>query len=934
MDDLPTGAMPVNFQLPNQAMNMSDDLPTGAVLVEGPEATVAKYKALQAKYGTPSQTLLAGAEGIARGLTLGMSDVLRTKIPPSSLPEALRTTPEAVAGRMEANPITNALSPMVGGAGLIGLTGGVGALVPAATMEASALARLGAMTAEGGIFGAGNAVTDYALGDPDLNAQKVMSHVGMGSLLGLGFGGLGEMFRLAKPVTAKIFDKITKPKTAQQDVVADVIAPSVSQAGQEGQTFEKILDINPEVEFKIKEQKVVPDTLQGINQLLEEAKVKGYTEELPSYEVLRAAVDETPTTIPILEAQVNAHQSQAKYNEHKQYRITQTALQDLETVQKKGLNDDLDGFINNVAPSGKATGNSLENGEQAAKIFNNLLDVEQKASGAMVGEARSWKTEGYDHLEGVLGKMSEVVPGIGDAIATNAEGKIILKPYSSEMGITRETYKKLREAFRALEKNPQDFDKLFNIRDNLGAIEKMADEKTKNQIMDLKKSMMDYMGNMAEAGPEGLREGFRRYAINEESRQTIQRSFGIDTKEIAPHKVGKGEENITAKIFKDTGTVIAAKNILPKQDFDQILANYIAQVREKFTDNGVFSSNRFGKFLKDKEQVLSVAFEGNEKALKDITNITNISRMIPDAASKNPSGTADTLWQMIKKARSVGDVSSIFQHIIETKWQKNIQTQNFENYLQGRAQNASAMTKIKEVLDSTAKKMEAGAKAVYSLTPAIATAEDKLSGYEKHAKKIKELASDGNALMNNSMSMAEPMNKVAPNISQSLQKSYMTGINFLATKLPKPARDMPLGQEYVPSNAEKEKFNQYFRAVNDPMIAFKQMKTGTLSNETMEALQAVHPSLLEDMRASILSNMDLPKAKKLPYKVKISLSKFLNMPLDNALIPSVMQSNQATFAVPQQQPAQGSVKPTVGGMKELNLSGMTQTKTYRDMSGK
>lgn len=186
-------------------------------------------------------------------------------------------------------------------------------------------------------------------------------------------------------------------------------------------------------------------------------------------------------------------------------------------------------------------------------------------------------------------------------------------------------------------------------------------------------------------------------------------------------------------------------------------------------------------------------------------------------------------------------------------------------------------------------------------------------------------------MMNDTKNIGEAFNQVAPNISQGLQNSYVTSVNFLNSKLPKPNRDMPLGYDFKPSVAQKEKFNAYFNAVHNPLIALKQIRMGTLSNETMESLQVVHPKLLEEMRSSVLANMDQAKAKKLPMKVKISLSKFLGMPLDNAMIPQVIASNQATYNMPApQQAQQGGVKPTLGGLKELNLSNMSKTQTYRD----
>ena len=106
----------------------------------------------------------AAIEGLGRGATLGGSDLAAV---------AAGENPEDIKARMAANPNISAGSQMLGGAALIAGTGGLGEGALAAA-------------AEGGAFGAGNLITDKALGDPDLNAQKIASEIGMGALLGLG----------------------------------------------------------------------------------------------------------------------------------------------------------------------------------------------------------------------------------------------------------------------------------------------------------------------------------------------------------------------------------------------------------------------------------------------------------------------------------------------------------------------------------------------------------------------------------------------------------------------------------------------------------------------------------------------------------------------------------------------------------------------------
>jgi hypothetical protein len=104
----------------------------------------------------------------------------------------------------------------------------------------------------------------------------------------------------------------------------------------------------------------------------------------------------------------------------------------------------------------------------------------------------------------------------------------------------------------------------------------------------------------------------------------------------------------------------------------------------------------------------------------------------------------------------------------------------------------------------------------------------------------------------------------------------------------------------------------------------------------MEALQAVHPALLQDMRQKVMENMDLKKAKKLPYAQKVSLAQFIGKPLDVNMTPQAIQSNQMSFTNPQlsQQNTQASKKSTLGGLKQLDVSERTATATQKERENK
>jgi hypothetical protein len=186
----------------------------------------------------PLGGIKAGAAAVARGASFGLSDVALTQ---SGLvrPETLKSLEDAYPTTSlvgELAPIAASLIP-TGGASL--LAGGVKGVSAVGRKVAEATAKklvqegtkstaknvLGRATAaglgaavEGGFYGAGQFISDAALGDPNANAEKFFSQVGLSSLIGGGFGatfniagqGLKAAANNYKSVAKSAFSKINQ----------------------------------------------------------------------------------------------------------------------------------------------------------------------------------------------------------------------------------------------------------------------------------------------------------------------------------------------------------------------------------------------------------------------------------------------------------------------------------------------------------------------------------------------------------------------------------------------------------------------------------------------------------------------------------------------------------------------------------------------------
>lgn len=190
--------------------NLGDAIKSGATVIaqEAHDETRRAYK-----YGTATQAALAGAEGVARAGTFGAYDWIAKEA---------GADVEAIRGRKEENPQLAFAGEIGGIAGLAALTGGISLFG-----EAAQGARLGALAArgavEGGLFGLGSAMSEEALHNRDLTAEKLLIGIGQGALLGgIAGGALGRFGRGAADDISRI------EANAADDVVAATVGTETS----------------------------------------------------------------------------------------------------------------------------------------------------------------------------------------------------------------------------------------------------------------------------------------------------------------------------------------------------------------------------------------------------------------------------------------------------------------------------------------------------------------------------------------------------------------------------------------------------------------------------------------------------------------------------------------------------------------------------------
>lgn len=239
------------WDLPDES-KIQDAIQSGyRPLAEGEESTLGED--IKGGLTEAREQLVTGAEGVLRGATAGLSDVALTKLYSAgakSPDEQARAqfNREEMARRKEENPVAATIGDVLGM--LVSPVSKLGPAVKGAIGAETALGRIGAGVAggaaEGSLFGAGNTLSETALGDTQLTAEKLIAGAGLGALLGGAGGGIGTAIdeavsyavpRLARMVGTRGLDDIAedaavKATRSQQGVLNKMEPEQVKAAGR------------------------------------------------------------------------------------------------------------------------------------------------------------------------------------------------------------------------------------------------------------------------------------------------------------------------------------------------------------------------------------------------------------------------------------------------------------------------------------------------------------------------------------------------------------------------------------------------------------------------------------------------------------------------------------------------------------------------------
>lgn len=905
------------------AENLQDLIPKGrtplidpsGVLVTTPTEEV-QEKISKYGYKTPDQSFLqerlkekkygeseirASIEGALRGGTFGLSDVAF---------RALGVSPEELAGRQEVNPLASAIgtglgiagsSLLVPGGGLTGLVGkGAAKAGLAATtgLAESAIARkIAASTisgvVEGAAYGLGQSVSEAALGDPTLNAQKIWSNVGLGGLLGGAIGGgvatLGAAGRKGGSwLVGKYGRGAEVPKPSPIDLEG-----AITPTGK--------LKLEGTVDFGIPDEKLL-ERAKALNPRdplnkhdLDWIKTSGQIDDAGKPSIFKKiGTEEIPTLDPMAKGQVYMGDS------------VSNAMAKVRDMGVQFANE-RDAILqsSNLTLSKKAY----------QKMIKDQIQGVKKAG--MAGDELGGKA--IDALEKRLA-LTENLPEKMDALQIKdrlndirQSGKIYTKSGGLKDDFVAKTYKKLENDVDQYLKD--NIDSYKSLQADYAPFVQKSQDLEDYLDWDWKKNTSNLISDWAtNRVAKPFQSALPGTKDNADLIRWLGKVGGVDFENASKANLIFGKLNPESAIGGQKGTWGAR------------LAEGIEFLKHP--------TEIPGKVLGG---AAKVALTGELPEFLTTMQMKEAQSILLGHTPPGSAGMASRLASSIDKAIKEG--SPLFKAAGPLGQLMVPEGVTAMHYVLSHDDMSEAESKVETLIalerarNDADRQIQKSIKGIFSQEPQGQEGNKNLTKFvqtpEKHSKEWEGIGKDLSDLVNNPELLVDRLSggidgleSAVPQLASNLTMTATRAVQFLQQKLLTPDRK-PLDGKFVPSTAQILKASKYLRIINNPYRALEEVRTGNVSRETKEVLGNVFPELYEHLRESIQSGIAelQSKGKVVPHSKRFALASFLDQELGSGMDSVNMQKNQIVMM------GNKNMAPTPKGASAKHLTLPTRSQT-------
>lgn len=190
------------------------------------------------------------------------------------------------------------------------------------------------------------------------------------------------------------------------------------------------------------------------------------------------------------------------------------------------------------------------------------------------------------------------------------------------------------------------------------------------------------------------------------------------------------------------------------------------------------------------------------------------------------------------------------------------------------------------------------------------------SRYRRVAEQLATYQAQPDKLLEDATQHLGPAMPSFPQTTASITATTQRAVSFLSSKVPAPLQRgggfTPLKPSAV-SDTDKARFLRYVDAVDDPIGILKKVGNGSITDEHVQAVRAVYPSIFSAMQRVIAETVTTTKADA-PYQIRLRMQKLFDVPIDPTMSPDFGKFMQAaaTAGAAETQASQAARRPKGG----------------------
>lgn len=860
----------------------------GATDPNAPPPGAEEY-AQQELYGSPLQQFQAGLEGGVQGLlgeTLG-SALLRTA----------GAKPEEMRARAEANPVTHGLS-QAGGftAGLLAGTGEAAVLSKAGEAATAGLGisnKIGQAAIRGAfenaLFASDVELAKKFNDDPNQTAGTAAIDLGLSTVIGGLAGGLiGKAQQYFKPDTS--------------------IISEMDRAGVESGDFRASIESDPNIPREEKE---------SIFSALSKKK-----ENAPEIEAAAKAIG-----APVLEGMTSDNQLIQKAEDALLNGPPTVSSLRRQALYKQGFDaaeSAVDSSLGDEATFSKA---------QLGNQLKEALATPIKQQAELLGQ-------GYNELK----QYHDIIPlseRSAPAIARNIEDlkELRLSPSSPEGSLAKRVINEI-ENLKTVD-DVKEYKSILN-----RSISPTASSGEKRMVAILSDKLTNLEENSVRRFAETMKTGAAKEKIlglldQREALNAQYKPFIEDVKELLG-KLGK------RKVYGPQDALnYIAEELTPEQVVDRLFSKNDSEFLDFFQKKFPNEMKLMGQY--QKSVIRDQASKAGELSLKQVFN--QVNRLEPEIAGKifspeelekiqsaetyirnmpknfNPSGTSH---MSAFRAFFEHPTGAVLGNIRDYGLEKFIKLTSGQPELNVAAKLAQATVNGQKMVDRS---MKALFSPEASILPTRLLVSDK--NIEKLKKHVEDLSANPSQMLDKGI-----QNNPIPEYNAAFGTMTAQAVQYLNSIRPKTGKAGALDTDRKPNQVEETSYNRAIAIAEQPLLALDHLKKGTLSQQDIQTLQAVHPALYRGLQMKLMESIinHTSKGKMIPYQIRPGLSLFLGQPVDSTFSPQNIIAAQPKPAMAPAQPQAAKGGKRSGSMQKLgkiNAMYMTpqQANENRKMNG-